>query len=41
VGGSDSTDGMLVFTLARRRVHIDDQGFDTKFTQGHGGWDTN
>jgi hypothetical protein len=31
---------MFVFSLARRWVHVNDQGFDTHLSQGHGGGNT-
>ena len=32
-----STDSMFVFSLARRGVHVNDQGLDPHLSQGHGG----
>ena len=39
VGGSDPADGVFILALTGRRVHIDDQRFDTQLCQGHGGGD--
>jgi hypothetical protein len=36
MGGSDSADGMFIFSLTGRRVHIDDQRFKAKLSQRHG-----
>ena len=40
MGGSDPADGVLIFSLTGRRVHIDNQGFKAKLSQRHGGGDT-